>query len=61
LAARARAQAVQAAVEVQDFAGAAAAKQGGAAAAAALDAELPALLSELRQLYTKSMDLFMRM
>ena len=58
---RTRAQAVQTAVDAQDFPGAAAAKQDGVAAVSALDAQLPSLLSELRQLYTQSMDLFMRM
>jgi hypothetical protein len=52
---------VQTAVDAQDFPGAAAAKQDGPAAVSALDAQLPSLLSELRQLYTQSMDLFMRM
>jgi hypothetical protein len=54
-------QDVQTAVDAQDFAGAAAAVRDGATAAASLDGALPSLLSELRQLYTKNMSLFMRM
>jgi hypothetical protein len=54
-------QEVQTAVDAQDFAGAAAAVRDGATAAASLDGALPSLLSELRQLYTKNMSLFMRM
>ncbi len=45
----------------EDFARAASAKRSGAAAAVAIDVALPRLLSELRELYTKNMDLFMRM
>ena len=48
-------------MEAQDFATAAAAQRRGADDAAALDAALPALLAELRTLYTRNTDLFMRM
>jgi hypothetical protein len=58
---RLRPQEVRTAVAAEDFARAASAKRSGAAAAAAIDVALPRLLSELRELYTKNMDLFMRM